>query len=98
IGARDRQERRQPLPHRRPPLHHRARAHGVDGDERAVDRGAGSPAPVSRDLSSARATVIARSEATKQSILSLRRAMDCFAALAMTEWALSVMAGLDPRA
>jgi len=28
--------------------------------------------------------VIARSEATKQSILSLRGAMDCFAALAMT--------------
>jgi hypothetical protein len=30
--------------------------------------------------------VIARSEATKQSILSLRGTMDCFAALAMTEW------------
>src|SRR6476660_10624673 len=29
-------------------------------------------------------SVIARSEATKQSILSLRREMDCFAALAMT--------------
>jgi hypothetical protein len=29
--------------------------------------------------------VIARSEATKQSILSFRGAMDCFAALAMTE-------------
>jgi hypothetical protein len=28
--------------------------------------------------------VIARSEATKQSILSLRGTMDCFAALAMT--------------
>jgi hypothetical protein len=28
--------------------------------------------------------VIARSEATKQSILSLRRKMDCFAPLAMT--------------
>jgi hypothetical protein len=31
-----------------------------------------------------RSSVIARSEATKQSILSLRRAMDCFASLAMT--------------
>src|SRR6267378_888284 len=30
-------------------------------------------------------TVIARSEATKQSSLSLRGEMDCFAALAMTE-------------
>ena len=30
-------------------------------------------------------SVIARSEATKQSILSLRREMDCFASLAMTE-------------
>jgi hypothetical protein len=29
-------------------------------------------------------TVIARSAATKQSILSLRGAMDCFASLAMT--------------
>ena len=29
-------------------------------------------------------TVIARNEATKQSILSLRRKMDCFALLAMT--------------
>ena len=29
--------------------------------------------------------VIARSEATKQSILSLRGTMDCFASLAMTE-------------
>jgi hypothetical protein len=28
--------------------------------------------------------VIARSEATRQSILSLRRKMDCFASLAMT--------------
>jgi hypothetical protein len=28
--------------------------------------------------------VIARSDATKQSILSLRGAMDCFASLAMT--------------
>jgi len=30
------------------------------------------------------AAVIARSEATKQSILSLRGEMDCFASLAMT--------------
>ena len=51
IGAGHRQERRQPLPHRRPPLHHRARPHGVERDERAVDRGAGSAAPVSGDLS-----------------------------------------------
>ena len=55
IGAGDRQERRQPLPHRRPPLHHRARADGVERDERAADRGAGSAAPVSGDL---RLTVI----------------------------------------
>ena len=40
--------------HRRPPLHHRARPHGVDGDERAVDRGAGSAAPVFGDLSRSR--------------------------------------------
>src|ERR1700709_2604817 len=33
---------------------------------------------------SALSSVIARSEATKQSILSLCRAMDCFASLAMT--------------
>ena len=31
-------------------------------------------------------SVIARSVATKQSILCLRREMDCFAALAMTGW------------
>jgi len=30
--------------------------------------------------------VIARSEATKQSILFLRGKMDCFASLAMTVW------------
>jgi hypothetical protein len=29
--------------------------------------------------------VIARSEATKQSILSFRRKLDCFASLAMTD-------------
>jgi hypothetical protein len=32
-----------------------------------------------------KAAVIARSEATKQSILSLRGGMDCFASLAMTD-------------
>src|SRR6202051_3081224 len=32
------------------------------------------------------ASVIARSEATKQSILSFRGEMDCFASLAMTKW------------
>jgi hypothetical protein len=37
-----------------------------------------------RDLYACLEIVIARSEATKQSILSLRREMDCFAALAMT--------------
>jgi hypothetical protein len=36
--------------------------------------------------------VIARSEATKQSILSLRGTMDCFASLAMT----LALSGLQP--
>jgi len=37
-----------------------------------------------RESANARLGVIARSEATKQSILSSRGEMDCFAALAMT--------------
>src|SRR5712672_983662 len=37
-----------------------------------------------RESANARLGVIARSEATKQSILSLRGEMDCFASLAMT--------------
>src|SRR4051794_15632224 len=38
-----------------------------------------------RENANAYFEVIARSEATKQSILSLRGGMDCFASLAMTE-------------
>ena len=51
IGAGDRQERRQPLPHRRPALHHRARPHGVERHVGTVDRRAGFAAPVFGDLS-----------------------------------------------
>jgi hypothetical protein len=40
--------------------------------------------------------VIARSEATKQSILSFCGAMDCFASLAMTNLR-SNASGLEPR-
>jgi hypothetical protein len=40
--------------------------------------------PRDREAVSRSNHVIARSEATKQSILSLRRSMDCFASLAMT--------------
>jgi len=60
-----------------------------------VQRASGVPTPLwardKRKTSAHRAAsanvcfaVIARSEATKQSILSLRGAMDCFASLAMT--------------
>src|SRR5882762_453658 len=50
---------------------------------------AGSPdqagrRPVTGNLDRESHHVIARSEATRQSILSLRREMDCFASLAMT--------------
>jgi hypothetical protein len=37
-----------------------------------------------REIAKPRVDVIARSEATKQSTLSLRGKMDCFASLAMT--------------
>src|SRR6266404_5682363 len=47
--------------------------------------GAHSRDPVARNDGKRPFFVIARSEATKQSILSLRSEMDCFAALAMTE-------------
>jgi hypothetical protein len=42
-------------------------------------------------------TVIARSAATKQSILSLRGEMDCFAALAMTEIVTPSLRGAQRR-
>ena len=40
----------QPLPPRRPPLHHRARPHGVERHRRAAGRRAGRAASVSGDL------------------------------------------------
>src|SRR5712671_5090916 len=51
---------------------------------RSLSSGAHSRDPLARNDGEGY-TVIARSEATKQSSLSLRGEMDCFAALAMTE-------------
>jgi hypothetical protein len=56
-------------------------------------RGLGSLIQLSKSQAVTLQVVIARSEATKQSILSFRCAMDCFATLAMTAKA----AALEPR-
>ena len=68
VGAGDRQERRKPHPHRRPPLHHRARPCGVERHVGAADRGARSAASISRGFEgrALRRHCEAR-EATKQS-------------------------------
>src|SRR6202035_1219373 len=47
VGAGDRQEHRKSHPHRRPPLHHRARTRGMERELGGVDRGARSAASVS---------------------------------------------------
>src|SRR4029079_15468322 len=71
------------------PLHMRPRVQRASGIPCALlfEEGVRIPANLGRNAPrecERMFSVIARSEATKQSILSLRREMDCFAALAMT--------------